>query len=386
MSLSPVYLDHAATTPVRPEVLEAMLPWFSTRFGNPSSTHKLGREARVALDEARERVAATLGAHADEVCFTSCGTESDNFAVLGAWRAARTPERATILSTPIEHKAVLEACHQVVREGGRERFLPVSHAGTVDVDAFSAHCDTAVTVASVMWVNNEIGVVQDVPALAAAAKAAGALMHTDAVQAFGKLSIDLRTLPVDLLTISGHKLGAPKGIGALFIRRGVTLAPLLHGGSQDRGRRPGTENVPYAVGFAVACELAVAEREREVAHLGALRDRLEAQLLAAFPDAVIHGRDAVRAPHVCNVSIPGTDAEMLLMALDLRGIQASGGSACQSGSVGHSHVLAALGVSPALAAGAMRLSLGALSTEAGIDRAAETIVSLAQKARGVVAA
>ena len=385
MSQSPVYLDHAATTPVRPEVLEAMLPWFSTRFGNPSSTHKLGREARVALDEARERVATALGAHADEICFTSGGTESDNFAVLGAWRAAHAHGRSTVLSTPIEHKAVLEACHQVVREGGRERFVPVDANGIADTEAFAALCDDTVAVASVMWVNNEIGVVQDLPALASRAKASGAVVHTDAVQAFGKLPIDLRTLPVDLLTISGHKLGSPKGIGALFIRRGVTLAPLLHGGSQDRGRRPGTENVPYAVGFAVACELAVADREREVAHLGALRDRLEARLLEAFPDAVIHGRGAMRAPHVCNVSIPGTDAETLLMALDLRGIQASGGSACQSGSVGHSHVLSALGVAPDVAAGAMRLSLGALSTEAGVDRAADVIVTLARKARGVVA-
>ncbi|MCU0617175.1 MAG: cysteine desulfurase, partial [Gemmatimonadaceae bacterium] len=276
MSQSPVYLDHAATTPVRPEVLEAMLPWFSTRFGNPSSTHKLGREARVALDEARERVAVTLGAHADEICFTSGGTESDNFAVLGAWRAAHAHGRSTVLSTPIEHKAVLEACHQVVREGGRERFVPVDEHGVADSAAFAALCDDSLAVASVMWVNNEIGVVQDLPALATHAKAVGALVHTDAVQAFGKLPIDLRTLPVDLLTISGHKLGSPKGIGALFIRRGVTLTPLLHGGAQDRGRRPGTENVPYAVGFAVACELAVADREREVAHLGALRDRLEA--------------------------------------------------------------------------------------------------------------
>jgi cysteine desulfurase len=386
MSHSPVYLDHAATTPVRPEVLEAMLPWFSARFGNPSSTHRLGREARVALDEARERVAATLGAHADEVCFTSGGTESDNFGVLGAWRAARATGRHAVLSSPIEHKAVLAACHHAVREGGAERFVPVSGDAQVDVDAFAAHCDAEVAVASIMWVNNEVGVIQDVPALAERAKAAGALMHTDAVQAFGKLAIDLRALPVDLLSLSGHKIGAPKGIGALFIRRGVSLEPLLHGGSQDRGRRPGTENVPYAVGLAVACELAVAEREREVAHLRTLRERLETRLLAGVSDAVIHGRGAPRAPHVCNVSIPGTDAETLLMALDLRGIQASGGSACQSGSVGHSHVLSAMGVPPDLAAGALRLSLGALSDEAGVDRAVDVLVTLARKARGFATA
>lgn len=385
MSLSLVYLDHASTTPVRDEVLEAMLPWFAQRFGNPSSTHRLGREARVALDEARERVAATLGAHPDECCFTSCGTESDNFAVIGAWRAAHAAGRTAVLSTPIEHKAVLAACHQVVREGGAERFVPVTADGVVDHDRFSAACDDTLAVASVMWVNNEVGVVQDIPALTECAKSSGALMHTDAVQAFGKIAFDLRTLPVDLLTISGHKLGAPKGIGALFIRRGVALEPLMHGGSQDRGRRPGTENVPYAVGLAIACELAVAERDADIAHLLALRDRLESRLLEGVPDAVIHARGAVRAPHVTNVSIPGTDAETLLMALDLRGVQASGGSACQSGSVGASHVLAAMGVPPELAVGAMRLSLGKLSTEAGVDRAVDVLVTLARKARGLAA-
>jgi cysteine desulfurase len=386
MSPTTVYLDHAATTPVREEVLEAMLPWFTNRFGNPSSTHRLGREARVALDDARERVAATLGAHPDEVCFTSGGTESDNFGVIGAWRASRAQGRTAVLSSPIEHKAVLAACHQVVREGGTECFVPVSAHGVVDVDAFAALCDETLAVASVMWVNNEVGVVQDLPALTSHAKAAGALMHTDAVQAFGKIAFDLRTLPVDLLSISGHKIGAPKGIGALFIRRGVTLEPLLHGGSQDRGRRPGTENLPYAVGFARACELAVAEREREVAHLAALRDQLEARLVHGLPDLIIHGRGAPRAPHVTNVSIPGTDAELLLMTLDLKGIQASGGSACQSGSVGHSHVLEAMGVPQELAASAMRLSVGALTDEAAIAHAAEVIVTVARKARGLVPA
>jgi cysteine desulfurase len=382
MSHSPVYLDHAATTPVRSEVLEAMMPWFSTRFGNPSSVHRLGREARVALDEARERVAATLGAHHDEVCFTSCGTEGDNFAVIGAWRAARASGRNAVLSTPIEHKAVLAACHQVAREGGEERFAPVSRDGVVDLDAFTQSCNATLAVASVMWVNNEIGVVQDIPTLTERAKAAGALMHTDAVQAFGKIAFDMRTLPVDLLAISGHKIGAPKGIGALFIRRGVQLEPLLHGGSQDRGRRPGTENLPYAVGLAVACELAVQEREADVAHLLALRERLEARVRDAMPDVIIHGANAPRAPHVTNLSIPGTDAETLLMALDLRGIQASGGSACQSGSVGMSHVLQAMKVAPEIASGALRLSLGALSTEENVDRAADVLVTLARKSRG----
>ena len=390
MSAPAVYMDHAATTPVREEVLQAMLPWFSTRFGNPSSVHKLGREARVALDEARERVAACMGAHPDEICFTSGGTEGDNFAVLGVWRAhQRAPghdERRAVLTSPVEHKAVLAACHHVVLEGGEERVASVTADGVVAMDDFVAHCDAQLAVASIMWVNNETGVVQDIAALTNAAKACGALMHTDAVQAFGKLPVDMRSLPVDLLTISGHKLGAPKGIGALFIRRGVALENLLFGGGQDRGRRPGTENVPYAVGLAVACELAARDREQEVAQLRSLRDHLERQLRAQIPDLVVHGAGADRAPHISNLSIPGTDAETMLMALDLRGIQASGGSACQSGSVGASHVLQAMGVAPDLAGAAMRLSLGALTTEACIDRTVSVLSTLAHKARGTVAA
>lgn len=386
MSAPAIYLDHAATTPVRPEVLEAMAPYFGARFGNPSSVHRWGREARVALDEARERVAACLGAHPDEVCFTSGGTEGDNFAILGAFRTRRAAGRTAAVTTPIEHKAVLAAVHQVVVEGGEERIAPVTPDGVVDEAAFAALLDDRVAVASVMWVNNETGVVQPVPALAERTRAAGALFHTDAVQAFGKVPIDARRTPFDLLTISGHKLGAPKGIGALFIRRDTAIEPLLHGGSQDRGRRPGTENVAFAVGLACAAELMVAEHEAELVRLQALRDRLEGGIRARVPDAVIHGAGAERAPHVVNVSIPGTSSESMLMALDLRGIACSAGSACQSGSVSASHVLSAMQVPPALANAALRLSLGALSDEGGVDRAVDVLAMLAGKARGAPAA
>jgi cysteine desulfurase len=252
----------------------------------------------------------------------------------------------------------------------------------VDALAYDRAMDDRVAVASVMWVNNETGVVQEIAALGAAARAAGAVFHTDAVQAFGKVAIDLRALPVDLLSLSGHKLGAPKGVGALYIRRGTPLAPLFHGGSQDRGRRPGTENVAYAVGLATAAELTLAEHAQEQVRLVALRDRLEAALRAQVPDAVIHGADAPRAPHIVNVSIPGANSEALLMALDLRGIAASAGSACQSGSVSASHVLSAMAVPAPLAHSALRLSLGALSCEAGVDRAVEVLGMLARKARG----
>jgi cysteine desulfurase len=386
MKQDPIYLDHAATTPVREEVFDAMRPFFGPRFGNPSSTHRWGREARAALDEARERVAKCLGARTDEVCFTSGGTEGDNLALLGAWRHARRSGRNAIVTSPIEHKAILGALHQARTEGAEERLLEVSEHGVVTESSFDALVDDKVAVCSVMWVNNEIGTIQPVPELAEKAKARGAVMHTDAVQGFGKVKIDAASQQFDLLSISGHKIGAPKGIGALFIRRGTHIEPLMHGGSQDRGRRPGTENVAYAVGLAKAAELAIAEHEGESARLRVMRDKLESAIMARVPDAVIHGKGAERAPHVVNVSVPGTDSESLLMALDLRGIAASGGSACQSGSVSPSHVLLALGVRPELASAAVRMSLGSLTTDECIDRVVETFPLLVDKARQLAAA
>ncbi len=377
---APIYLDHAATTPVRPEVLEVMLPFFGPRFGNPSSTHRWGREARAALDQARARVAQTIGAFPDELCFTSGGTEADNLAVLGAWRAIRHTRRA-LVTTPIEHKAVLGAVHEVVREGGEERLVAVDRNGVVQQDSFEQLVDDAVGVCSVMWVNNEIGVIQDIASLAAIAKARGVFFHSDAVQAFGKVSIDVSTTPVDYLTISGHKIGAPKGIGAAYIRRGTPVEPLLHGGTQDRGRRPGTENVALAVGFARAVELAAAEREEEWRRLETLRDALESALLERIPDARVHGRDAPRAPHILNISVPGTDSESMLMALDLKGVACSAGSACQSGNVDPSHVLTAIGVPHELATGAIRMSLGSLTTAEHVERVSELFPALIAKAR-----
>ena len=386
MANDPVYLDHAATTPVREEVFEAMKPFYGPRFGNPSSTHRWGREARAALDEARERVGRCLGARPDEICFTSGGTEADNLAILGAWRALKAQGRRAVVTTPIEHKAILGAVHQAAHEGAEERLLSMTPEGTVDVTSFNRLVDDDVAVCSMMWVNNEIGTIQPVPELAAKAKSHGALFHTDAVQAFGKVPIDAQKQQFDFLTISGHKFGAPKGIGALFIRRGVHLEPLMHGGTQDRGRRPGTENVAAAVGLARAAELTVEECEAHCARLAKLRDRLEAGILAKVPDAVIHGRGAPRAPHVTNISVPGTDSESLLMALDLRGIAASGGSACQSGSIEPSHVLRALGVRPDVASAAVRMSLGSLTTDASIDRVIEVFPALVAKARQLAAA
>lgn len=380
----PIYLDHAATTPVRPEVLEAMAPYYGPRFGNPSSLHRWGREARTALDEARERLAACLGARSDELCFTSGGTEADNIAILGSWRARKGEGRNAVVSTPIEHKAVLGAVHQAAREGAEERLCRVTADGVVDGTSFDDLTRSDVAVVSVMWVNNEIGTVQPVEELAQTAKSRGALFHTDAVQAFGKVEIDARKVPFDALAISGHKIGAPKGCGAIFIRRGTVLESLFHGGTQERGKRPGTENVAAAVGLARAAELTVAERESECARLEKLRVRLERGIRERVPDAVVHGSGAARrAPHIVNVSVPGTDSESMLMALDLQGIGCSAGSACQSGTSSPSHVLSAIGAQRELVNSAIRMSLGSMSDEKSVDRVVEVFAKLASKARGL---
>ena len=378
-----IYLDHAATTPVDPAVFAAMQAFLSDRFGNPSSMHRWGREARAALDEARERVAACLGARGDEIMFTSGGTEGDNTAVVGTWRAIHVQgsSRRAIVAGPSEHKAVLEAVHEAAREGAEERLLPLRHSGEVDLDAARRLSRDETGGVSLMWVNNEVGTVQPIAEVTAIAKAAGAVMHTDAVQAFGKVAIDLRTLPVDLLTISGHKLGAPKGIGALYVRRGTPYAPLLVGGSQERGRRPGTENVAAAVALATACELAVAHREAEWQRLASMRDALEQAIVARVPDVVVHGAGGPRAPHICNVSAPGASTEALLMTLDLAGIAASGGSACQSGSVNPSHVLAAMGVPTEVAGSAVRLSFGVLNGPDDVVRIADAYADAVSRSR-----
>lgn len=384
----PIYLDHAATTPVRREVLEAMAPFWDGRFGNPSSVHRWGRDARTALDEARERIASCMGAGPDEVVITSGGTEGDNLAILGVWRTRRKSDgRNAVLTTPVEHKAVLGAVHQAAAEGADERICRMTGDGVVDEGSFDTMATSQVAIASVMWINNEIGTVQPVQQLAEVAKSRGIVFHTDAVQAFGKVEIDAKKTPFDLLSISGHKIGAPKGCGAMYIRRGTPLEPLFHGGSQDRGRRPGTENVAAVVGLARAVELARDERMEESARLGAMRDRFESLLTARIPDAVIHGRGAPqRAPHITNVSVPGVDSESMLMALDLRGIGCSAGSACQSGSVSPSHVLTAIGVSRELAGAALRISFGCLNDDTCVDRVADVFSKLVDRARGTAAA
>jgi cysteine desulfurase len=363
-----------------------MAPYYGPKFGNPSSLHRWGREARTALDEARERLAACIGARSDEMCFTSGGTEADNLAILGGWRARRGEGRNAVVTTSIEHKAVLGAVHQAAREGAEERLCRVTPNGTVDLESFDELARADVGVVSVMWVNNEIGTVQPIESLAATAKSRGALFHTDAVQAFGKLEIDARRVPFDALAISGHKIGAPKGCGAIYIRRGTVLEALFHGGSQERGKRPGTENVAAAIGLARAGELACEERQAECNRLRTLREQLERGIRERVADAVIHGANAdARAPHIVNVSVPGTDSESMLMALDLQGIGASAGSACQAGSSSPSHVLSAMGVRHDLVNSAIRMSLGSMTDEVSINRVIDVFAKLVEKARRMAA-
>jgi cysteine desulfurase len=375
----PVYLDFAATTPLRPEAREAMLDVLSRRWGNPSSVHRWGREARATLEDARARFAAVIGAAPAEIVFTRGGTEADNLAVLGRARADAGP----VVCSAIEHKAVLSASKIAAGDAGRLRIVPVDSAGVVDVDALAEIVrGEAPSIVSVMWASNEVGVLQPVERVAEVCAQAGVAFHSDAVQALGKVPVRVDQVRVDLLAFSAHKLGGPRGAGVLFARRGTRLDPLLHGGGQERGLRPGTEDVASAVAFAVAAEVAEAERAEGMARIGALRDRLEAGLCERVPDLRINAAAAPRLPTISNLSIPGADPEMLLMALDMEGIAASSGSACSSGAVEPSHVLLAMGLPREIAGPSVRFSLGRDTTEHDIDRVLEVFPRVVERVRG----
>ena len=378
MSDAPVYLDHAASAPLRPEAREALLPFLDGRFGNPSSIHRFGREARAALEDARARLARVIGAAPGEVVFTRAGTEADNLAVLGR---ARTLPGAPVAVSAIEHSAVLASARAAANEGSPLVVLPVDGDGVVRLDAVDAALQSRPAVVSVMWANNEVGVLQPVGEVAARCRAAGVAFHSDAVQALGKVAVRVDDVPVDLLAFSAHKVGGPKGVGALYVRRGTRLQPLLHGGGQERGMRPGTEDVAGAAAFAAAAEAAEAERGEAMARIGALRDRLEAGLRDAVPGLVVNAANAPRLPTVCNLSVPGADPEALLMGLDLEGIAASSGSACSSGAVEPSHVLTAMGIVPELAGPSVRFSLGWTTTEAEIERVLRVFPRVVERAR-----
>lgn len=385
--MEPVYFDHAATTPVRPEVLEAMLPFFNASWGNPSSPHRFGRAAKAGLEQAKREVGEALGVEPNQVIFTSGGTEADNLAVIGAAHAARRNGKSMhVVATAIEHKAVLAAAHVVVSMGGRETILPVDRNGQVRLDALDAALAEGPALVSVMWVNNEVGTVQPMAEIGARCRAAGVPLHSDAVQSFGKLHIDLDGVGCSLLAISGHKLGAPKGIGALIVRDRHIVDSLIHGGGQQYGIRPGTENVAGAVALGRAALLARQELDAHVQMVRTLRDQLAERLQAAIPDMVVHAAGVERAPHVLSIAIPGAEAEAMLMHLDLAGVACSGGSACASGSAEPSHVLTAMGVERGLALGTIRFSLGHESTPADIDRAVEVLPNVVERVRRLGAA
>jgi cysteine desulfurase len=380
-----VYLDNAATTPVRPEVLEAMLPFLGKdTFGNPSSAHRFGRAARAAVEQAKRAIAAALGAEPNQIIFTSGGTEADNLAVVGAALASRDrggPFRVAV--SAIEHKAVLEAAHFVTHLGGEDISLAVKASGVVDFDALEQALARGVGLVSVMWVNNEVGVVQPIARLAARCADAGVAFHSDAVQALGKVPVSFRDSGCSLLTISGHKIGAAKGIGAVVVRDRRTVEAIVHGGGQQFGLRPGTENVAGLVGLGKAVELAVAEQAELAGRLTALRDALERGILAVVPDAVINGWQSERAPHVSNISIPGTDSEATLMHLDLAGIACSAGSACSTGAVEPSHVLSAMGVPRDLGVAALRFSFGRDNAPEDVEGVVAALPRIVEKVRAL---
>ncbi len=361
-----IYLDAAATTPVRREVLEAMWPYLTGSYGNPSSHHDLGSQAARALADARERVAMQLGCRRGEIIFTSGGTEADNLAIKGI--ALGAPRGRHILTTALEHEAVLASCDYLARHHAFEiTYLPVDRCGRVEPAQLAEALRPDTTLCTVMLANNEVGTIQPIAELAALARQRGIPFHTDAVQACGALPLNLPALGVDALSLSGHKLGAPKGVGALFVRGRLTLEPVLHGGGQERGRRSGTENVAGAVALATALELAQREVETTAARLSALRDRLIAGVVAAVPSAMLTGDPAHRLPNNASFCFPGTAGEAVLLQLEERGIQCSSGSACAAGSDEPSHVLTAMGYERAVAQTAVRFTLTHTTTAEEVE-------------------
>ena len=376
-----LYADYNATTPVDPEVRAAMAEAWDGGFGNPSSIHRAGQEARRLVERARAQVAALISAAPDEIVLCSGGTEADNLAVLGAV-AAEATGRSAVVTSSIEHHAVLEPCAHLQRQGHAVTFLGVDREGRLDRAGLEAALGPGVGLVSVMLANNDTGVIQPVAEVARAAAASGALLHTDAVQAAGKLAIDVGKLPVALLSLSAHKLYGPPGAGALYVRRGVALAPLLFGGRQERALRPGTENVPAIVGFGKACELARARLEADSRHVQALRDRFETRILECIPGVQVNGGGAPRLPNTSNLAFAGLDGEALVINLDLLGLAASRGAACSAAEQKPSHVLLAMGQSVAEARSAVRFSFGRGTTAAEIDRAVALVGQAADRVRG----
>lgn len=374
-----VYLDNNATTRVAPEVIEAMAPFFKDLWGNPSSMHYFGGQVARHVEAARAQVAALIGADPSEIVFTSCGTESDNMAVRGAVEAAGPGIR--VITTRVEHAAVMEPCRYFKEHGYEIIELGVDSSGQLDLADLQKALADGPAVVSVMWANNETGVVFPLEEIAAMVKDAGAVLHTDAVQAAGKLPIDMNKTPVDMLSLSGHKLHTPKGIGALYIRKGTKLKAFMLGGHQESGRRGGTENVPYIVGLGKACELAAANIFEEAKRITALRDRLEEGLLASCPDTTVNGDRGNRLPNTTNISFQFVEGEAILYHLSDIGIAASSGSACTSGSLEPSHVIRAMGVPFTAAHGSIRFSLSRYNTEEDINYVIKEMPAIVDKLR-----
>ncbi|MBF0530059.1 MAG: cysteine desulfurase [Deltaproteobacteria bacterium] len=372
MVVTAIYLDHNATTPLDPEVRAEMAACFEGVFGNPSSIHGFGQEARRMVDQARGRVARLIGAQPEEIVFTSGGTEADNLAILGAVAAAKQ-ERPRVVATSIEHQAVLNPCRYLKQRGHSVTFLAVDHNGLIDPQAALAALRSETVIVSIMLANNDTGVIEPLLAVSEATRERGILLHTDAVQAVGKIPVDVKDLGVNLLTISGHKLHGPKGIGALYVRKGTTLSPLIFGGHQERGLRPGTENVAAIVGLGKACELAKARLTEDAARLIALRASFEAAVCEQIPGTSINGHGAPRLPNTTNISFEGLDGELLAINLDLLGVAVSTGAACSSGDHEPSHVLQAMGRSFDQARAAIRFSFGRGNTTEDVTRAVELV-------------
>jgi cysteine desulfurase len=381
--MSRVYLDHNATTPVAPEVADRMDRAVRDLWGNASSVHHFGQQAKAAVDEARGHVAALIGADASEVIFTGSGTESDNFALRGAAEALEPTGRRHLIAGAIEHEAVLKTVAALARRGWRVTLLPVGASGIVTADALREAITDDTAVVSVMHANNEIGTIQPIAELAAIARAHGALMHTDAVQSAAKIPIDVKALGIDLLSLSAHKFYGPKGVGAMWLRKGVRLLPVMTGGRQERNRRAGTENVPGIVGVGAAAELARRNAADAASRIGALRDALETGILRNVPGAVRNGAAEPRVPNTTNISFERIESESLLIGLDLEGIAVSSGSACSSGTLEPSHVLKAMGLAHARTLSSIRFSFGAANTDADVERVIKVLPPLVDKLRSL---
>ena len=382
-SLMRVYFDYNATTPLAPEVLEAVVRAARDEFGNASSVHHFGQQAKALLDEARSSVALLISGDPSEVVFTSGGTESDNFALRGSAEALEPTGRRHLIASAIEHEAVLNTVKALARRGWRTTILPVDSTGVASPDRLRELLTDDTAIVSVMHANNEIGTIQPIAVLARIAHERGALVHTDAVQSVGKIPVDVRALGVDLLSLSAHKFNGPKGAGALWVKRGTRMQSILTGGKHERNRRAGTENVPAIAGLGVAARLAAGKMAAESARVGALRDRLEAGILNGVPGTVVNGAPHLRVPNTTNISFDRVEAESLLIALDLDGIAVSTGSACSSGTLEPSHVLRAMGFAAHRTQNSLRFSLGLFSTGEEVDRVIEVLPRLVEKLRGL---